>query len=70
MLREDKALRLIEIFIACDDFCNTLTTWQEQQGKKLTVQSGKLSDSEMLAITIFYHYSGAKRFSYEPKRFK
>ena len=28
MLREDKALKLIEIFIACDDFCNALIQWQ------------------------------------------
>lgn len=64
MLREDKALKLIEIFIACDDFCNALTHWQTQQGTAPTTQSGQLSDSEMLAITIFYHYSGAKCFEY------
>lgn len=64
MLREDKALKLIEIFIACDDFCNALTSWQAQQGKTVRARSGQLSDSEMLAITIFYHYSGAKCFAY------
>lgn len=64
MLREDKALKLIEIFIACDDFCNALTSWQTQQRKTVRARSGQLSDSEMLAITIFYHYSGAKCFEY------
>lgn len=64
MLREDKALKLIEIFILCDDFCHALTQWQTQQGDPPTQRVGQLSDSEMLAITIFYHYSGAKCFQY------
>ncbi len=64
MLREDKALKLIEIFIVCDDFCHALTGWQIQQGKRPTTRTGQLSDSEMLAITVFYHYSGAKCFEY------
>lgn len=64
MLREDKALKLIEIFITCDDFCQALTQWQTQQGTCPTIRTGQLSDSEMLAITIFYHHSGAKCFQY------
>lgn len=64
MLREDKALKLIEVFIVCDDFCNALTHWQTQQGQPVTCRAGQLTDSEMLAITIFYHYSGAKCFEY------
>lgn len=69
MLREDKALKLVEVFIVCDDFCNALTHWQTQQGQPVTCRSGQLTDSEMLAITIFYpggepHYSGAKCFEY------
>ena len=32
MLREDKTLKLIEIFMVCDDFCNALTHWRTQQG--------------------------------------
>lgn len=51
MLREDKALKLIEVFIVCDDFCNALTHWQTQQGQPVTCRSGQLTDSEMLAIT-------------------
>jgi hypothetical protein len=64
MLCEDKKDRLIEIFLLCDDFCKALTTWQHQQGVTPTARSGQLSDSEMLAIVIFYHYSGAKCFQY------
>jgi len=64
MLREHKALKLIEIFITCDDFCNTLTHWQTQQGKSTTTRSGQLIDRELLTLTIFYHYSGAKCFEY------
>lgn len=64
MLCEDKALRLTHIFIVCDDFCNALTDWQQHQGCLPTTKAGELADSEMLAITIFYHYSGAKCFEY------
>lgn len=64
MLREDKANKLIEIFIVCDDFCNALTQWQTQQNCLPTSRQANLSDSEMLAITIFYHHSGAKCFQY------
>lgn len=64
MLREDKLFKLIEIFITCDDFCNALTQWQTQQGCLPTTRQGELSDSEMRAITIFYHYWGYKCFQY------
>jgi hypothetical protein len=64
MLREDKAFKLIEIFITCDDFCNALIQWQTQQGSLPTTRKGGLSDSEMLTIAIFYHYSGHKCFQY------
>lgn len=64
MLCEDKALRLTHIFIVCDDFCNALTDWQCQQGCLPTTKPGELADSEMLTISIFYHYSGAKCFEY------
>lgn len=61
MLREDKEFKLIEIFITCDDFCNALTQWQSQQGCLPTTRKGDLSDSEMMALTVFYHYSGYNR---------
>jgi hypothetical protein len=52
MLCEDKQLRLIDIFIVCDDFCKALTDWQQQQGCLPTTKAGELADSEMLAITM------------------
>jgi hypothetical protein len=30
LLCEDKQLRLIDPFIVCNDFCKTLTNWQQQ----------------------------------------
>lgn len=64
MLYKDKIFKLIEIFITCDDFCNALTQWQTQRGCLPATRQGRLADSELLAITIFYHYSGYKCFQY------
>lgn len=64
MLCESKALKLIELFIVCDDFCKALTQWQLQEGKPVKTRCSQLSDSEMLTILIFYHYSGSKCFRY------
>jgi Transposase DDE domain len=64
MLCESKALKLIELFIVCDDFCKALTQWQLQEGRLVKTRSSELSDSEMLTIVIFYHYSGSKCFRY------
>ena len=64
MLREDKTLKLIEIFITCDDFCNALTQWQTQQGCLPTTRQGQVSDSEMLTLVVYYHHSGYKCFEY------
>lgn len=64
MQREDKTLKLIEIFIVCDDFCKALTEWQAQQGCLPTTRKGDMSDSELLALFIFYHHSGYKCFEY------
>jgi hypothetical protein len=61
MQHEDKTLKLIEIFIVCDDFCKALTKWQVQQGCLPTTRKGDMSDSEMLALYVFYHYSGYNR---------
>jgi hypothetical protein len=64
MLREDKTLKLIEIFITCDDFCNALTRWQAKQGCLPTTRKGEMSDSEMMTLVVFYHHSGYKCFEY------
>ena len=41
-----------------------LIEWQTQQGCLPTTRKGDLSDSEMMALTVFYHYSGYKCFQY------
>jgi hypothetical protein len=65
MLCEDKALKLIEIFILCDDFANAYQHWYEQhQPNQAPGPASQLSPSERMTITIFYHYSGAKCFQY------
>jgi hypothetical protein len=60
--------KLIHMFILLDDFCKAFRIWQEskQMGtapKKAGRPSG-LSESEVLAILIYYHYSGYKCFAY------
>lgn len=69
MLREDKTLKLIEIFIVCDDFCKALTDWQTRQGCLPTTRQGQMSDSEMLTLVIFYHFSGYKCFDGAARRY-
>lgn len=64
MLCESKALKLVELFIICDDFCNALTQWQSQQGILPIGRAGQLIDSEMITILVFYHHSGYKCFQY------
>lgn len=65
MLYEDKALKLTEIFILCDDFAKAYQHWCEQQQPNQTPgPASQLSPSEVMTITIFYHYSGAKCFQY------
>jgi hypothetical protein len=64
MLCESKALKLIELFITCDDFCKALTQWQTQQCILPTGRAGQLTDSEMMTILVFYHHSGYKCFQY------
>jgi hypothetical protein len=52
------------MFILLDDFCKAFRTWQEskQMGNVLK-RAGRpsgLSESEVLTILIYYHYSGYK----------
>lgn len=59
--------KLIEIFISCDDFCKIYDQWLAT--KSLTSEQNipsktALSDSEMMTILIFYHYSEYKNFQY------
>ncbi len=65
MLCEDKALKLIEIFIACDDFANAYQRWKAQyHPNQKPGPDSQLAPSEVMTILIFYHYSGAKCFQY------
>ena len=54
--------KLVEIFIDCDDFIKCFEKQMIESGKKLPVS--KMSSSEMMAITIYYHHSGLKCFKY------
>ena len=63
MLTKDKENKLIELFIAIDDFCVALDQWK--QGRYPTpTRTPDLSDSELMCICVFYHYSGYKCFQY------
>ena len=64
MLSEYKENKLIEIFIATDDFCQELEQWLRSQGNYQPVYRGRMSMSEMMSILIFYHHSGYKCFQY------
>jgi hypothetical protein len=60
--------KLIHIFILLDDFCKAFLAWQEikQMGtaQKKAGRPSRLSESEVLTILIYYHYSGYKCFAY------
>jgi hypothetical protein len=66
MLSEDKENKLIGLFICLDDFCLALQQWKaEKAGRQARLtRSPLMSDSEMLTILIYYHYSGYKCFQY------
>ncbi len=66
MLSEDKEKKLIELFIALDDFCLALYQWQGKQAAqpKAAVNKPLMRDSELLTVLVFYHFSGYKCFEY------
>jgi hypothetical protein len=67
MLTKDKADKLIEIFVAVDDFCQAFDQWLEAHEKSDFPRprfEGIMHVSEILAIIIFYQYSGYKCFQY------
>lgn len=67
MLTKDKEDKLIEIFIAADDFCQDFQRWLDTKPKfefKLPRFEGRMEVSEILSIIVFYHYSGYKCFQY------
>ncbi len=63
-------LMLINIFIFVDDACILMREWAEKHwisaGKPLEKPNRvpKITESEMMTILIFYHYSGFKCFEY------
>lgn len=76
MLDQNTEKKLIEIFMACDDFCLALHAWQASghlagPTQRVTASPGparQLDDSEALCLVIFYHYSGYKCFEYYYQR--
>ena len=65
MLSEDKEKKLIEILIAIADLCKQLDAWKQSKPEQFPPhQSDKplMSESELMSICIFYHYSGYKCF--------
>ena len=69
MLDEIKEKMLYQIFMDVDDFCLELGKFL--QGRCLSTQTAKrympqclMSESEIVALLIFYHYSGYKCFQY------
>ena len=55
MLSEDKEKKLIELFVALDDFCLALYEWQSKQATKWQAVTNKpvMSDSELLTVLVF-----------------
>jgi hypothetical protein len=58
-------LKLTEIFIACDDFCQEFQHYSISQAYQQPAKKERqMSESEMMSILIFYHHSGMKCFKY------
>jgi hypothetical protein len=57
--------KLTEIFIECDDFCKNLHNYLLTNNMETDTElTGMMTESEMMAIVIFYHHSGFKCFKY------
>lgn len=56
--------KLVEIFVACDDFCKKLRAHHIENGLAYEKPTERMSESEIMAIVIFYHLSGMKCFKY------
>lgn len=68
MLDKYKETRLYEVFMDVDDFTKALESFERrhqlQQGAERPGPKRSMSESEILCILIFYHYSGYKCFQY------
>jgi hypothetical protein len=58
------SLKLVEIFIVCDDFCKEFEHYSMSQGQQRPPKERQMSDSELMSILIFYHHSGFRCFKY------
>lgn len=54
--------KLVEIYIACDDFAKKMEQYQLSQNQDIPKE--KMSCSEIMTIVIYYHLSGMKCFKY------
>lgn len=63
-----EVVKLLEVFMECDDFCKALEQWRKEQGKAKACQSSDLHISEILTIIVYYHLSGYKCFKYYYQR--
>ena len=57
-------LKLTEIFIQCDDFCQQFQLHCRQAGYEKEANPRQMHESEMMTILIYYHHSGMKCFKY------
>lgn len=66
MQSKDKETKLLEIFMAIDDFCISLENWKQNQPQlyHAVTRHPDMSDSEMMTVLIFYQWSGYKCFQY------
>lgn len=56
--------KLVEIFIACDDFSKKLASYCLEHNLQPPQTAPMMSESEMMAIVIYYHHSGFRCFKY------
>jgi|GEM_PF-1979742 len=57
MLSEDKEKKLIEIFIAIDDFCLQLDGWKQSKPEQFAtnqLEKPLMSESEMMSICVLF----------------
>ncbi len=68
-------LMLYSIFIFADDACQVLQNyvqshWLETKNKPFRKpQAAALTESEIITILVYYHYSGYKNFEYYYRQF-
>ena len=59
--------KLIEIFIAVDDFTKPFEQWLANRslpGERQSTRQPELTASEIITLLVYYHHSGYKNFQY------